>query len=399
MNRSFIAQWRRLLLAMLLVVIASGVAAVESSATAEGTAVKPRNYFERPYFNAERFPPRVDPKSPKKHIVDQEYEVIETGLEPMSTTTSGFGDVGKWVNDHLILFNALQEVPDANAKRLQRVVLFDTNTGKSKTLVPEGRVYCWSSELEIVSIAPLIYTRDTEGRLYHLGNDGVMSELGQLSDVDSDTCRSKGAIAPLGKGTPLELRESDGYILKVREVRAGNVNNIDHATWFKPGQTPVILPIRGSEISDRRYLPFLQKYLLNSFDSQNNGRTDKRLAGANWNRPYDLTPYRLLARDGSIEEIPYPTILFSYGIEGFAFLLPMKTGIAIQRGYEILLLQGSTLVRAWDGHSKIPGLGRSDAISGLTPSPDGCQLAFRRFADWRSTTKTHITILNLCKAK
>lgn len=169
----------------LLISLALLIVPAQAAAPAEGAPAKPRDYFERPYFNAERYPPRVDPQTPKRQIIDQEYEVIETGLEPISTVGSGIGDVGEWLNDHLILLDALQDVPDANVKKLQRVMLFDTHTGKLKTLVPEGRIYCWNSELEIVSIAPLTYTRETEGHFFHLGKDGVISELVDVPDVNA----------------------------------------------------------------------------------------------------------------------------------------------------------------------------------------------------------------------
>ncbi len=143
------------------------------------------------------------------------------------------------------------------------------------------------------------------------------------------------------------------------------------------------------------YLPFLKKYFLHWLDSQGNSGTDEWL-NSRWDRPYELAPYRLMSLDGTIEVIPYPRILFEYGIKGFAWIFPSKVGLVIQRGREILLLQGDQLYRVWSGdHRFLP----NEGIAGSAISPDGCKVAFMRFTDNRVVTPKPISIINLCEMK
>lgn len=340
-------------------------------------------------------------ESVKKPIPEQRFEVIETGLEPMLNLTlnSDYGPSGIWLSDDLLMVNAIQDVPDADQKKLQRVMLVNASTGHSTTLVPEGRVVCWSEELEIVSIAPLIYNRQGIGRLMRLDKQGRLSELPEIPAVDPHICRSEKAKAP--SSIARLLRESDGYIDRVRKVTAGGVNDIDKAILRKPGAPPQELPVRASEISKVMYLAYAKKYLLNTWDSQNDSDTDKRLGGANWNRPYDLTPYRLMALDGSIEEIPYPKVIFDYGIRYFDVLFPTRAGIVIEAmgakrsEYGFFLLQGDRLTRFLGG-PRILGFDGREGVNGISLSPDGCKIAFRLYSDWRPIKK-QITIINLCK--
>ena len=102
-----------------------------------------------------------------------------------------------------------------------------------------------------------------------------------------------------------------------------------------------------------------------------------------------------MALDGSIEEIPYPKIIFEYGLKRFAYFLPTSAGAIISTN-NLYLLQGEKLTRIWPR----PGLfGRitPEIIVGLVLSPDGCKLAFRHYADSKYTTPKSVSIINLCE--
>ena len=169
---------------------------------------------------------------------------------------------------------------------------------------------------------------------------------------------------------------------------------------MRPGKAPLDINVRVDEIHGAsgnigNYLAYAQKYLLNTWDSQGDSDTDRRLGGVGWNRPYDLTPYRLMALDGSIEEIPHPKIIFEYGLKRFAYFLPTPAGVIISSN-NLFLLQGERLTRIWPR----PGLfGRitPEIIDGLVLSPDGCKIAFRHYANSKYTTPKSVTIINLCE--
>jgi hypothetical protein len=181
----------------------------------------------------------------------------------------------------------------------------------------------------------------------------------------------------------------------------------DPAVWLRPGRPPLTLPVMRTEIDGgkARFLAFRGQYLLNRFDSQGDSRTDRRLAGRHiWgNRPYDLTPYRLLSRDGGIEEIPYPYVIREYGIKGFHELIPTKAGIVIEatdpgKGRTgLFLLNGDRLQRFWPPPARLEFLRTKEQVGGLILSPDGCKIAFRRYANWLPDTRKPVTIINLCK--
>jgi hypothetical protein len=219
------------------------------------------------------------------------------------------------------------------------------------------------------------------------------------------------------------LKKNDGYI----DLKPGKYYRDEAiAVLHRPGKPPVELSIRAGEIDTiPLYIPLLQKYLLNGWDSQISSSTNKRLAGAAWgNRQYDLTPFRLLAPDGSVEEIPYPKQIFDYGITGFGHLLPMRPGIVINaagaaRGEAgLFLLQGERFIRFWGGPSvfdwykvgpvELPASlrlsGRPSLLDwnkhgalGMVSSPDGCQLAFLDVKSGKYTTHNSLIIMNLCK--
>ncbi|GGC93381.1 hypothetical protein [Undibacterium terreum] len=366
---------------------------------------KSRDYYERPYLSTkENSYFRED--ATKKKILDKKIVPIETGLEPMVNRALGgaHGPGAIWLNEDSFIVNAKQDTPDADEKKLQRVMLVDARTGTSKALFTASRLVCWSEELEIANFAELTYTEDTKRTFFHLDKNGNLAAISEPVDIDPFNCRSKHSLPPPSQIVNY-LHESDGYIRSVQKGTPTDAAYIDKAIWHKADGTVEELPLRGSEISTSVYLAHEQKYLLNMRDSQGNSDTDRRLGAVDaWkNRQYSLTPYRLLGMDGSIEQIPYPAILFEYGIRYFGVLLPTRAGLLIvapnsrKSEYGLFLLQEKNLVRVFGG-PRLLGIDGREGVDKLSLSPDGCKIAFNLYSDWRALKK-QIVIINLCEAK
>lgn len=347
----------------------------------------------------------ADASTSKRQIEDRPLKVIDTGLEIMSccsTSPASLARFAFWLNNDLIAVNALQDLPDANGKELQRIMLVDPKTGKFQKLLDSAELFCWNDEREVASVASVGGGKRIT-RLINLSTSGVYSEFKGKSDLNHYICRSESLMRPKGS-ISASLRESDGYILLSEPGK--NFDPAKTGIWYRPGKPPIDTKIRASELRNRlpEYLKFSNKYLLNKWDSQNNAWTDKRLAGLAWgDRPYSLTPYRLLSpQDGKIEEIPYPYIIFEYGVLYFGELLPTKAGILINntgRGkgeHGLFLLNGEQLTRIWGG----PGwfdAGHNEVADGIELSPDGCAIIFSHYVDWHLETKKPISLMNLCQ--
>lgn len=349
---------------------------------------------------------------PARPIEDIAFEVLETGFQARSccSMSPSISVIGGWLSDELLEFTALQDVPDANRKQLTRSVLFNVRTREARILLPEGGVQCWNPEQQIAGVKR--HVTDEHPRLVRLDTEGNLGELTEPSNLDEFFCWPKDLGERLSgmpgyKSDGLHLRDSDGYIPYNAPGAKISMFYTEPAVWLRPGKSPLILPIMRTEIDAGRaqFLAFRGQYLLNHFDSQGSSSTDRRLAGRQiWgNRPYDLTPYRLLSRDGSIEEIPYPYVIREYGIKGFHELIPTKVGIIIEatdpgKGHTgLFLLNGERLQRFWPRPEQFEFLRTKEQVGGLTLSPDGCKIAFRRYANWQLDTKKTVTIINLCK--
>jgi hypothetical protein len=369
---------------------------------------KPRDYFQQPHLATQESPTPVRTGADKKKILEKRFEVIETGLEPMVNKLLGsdYGPAGVWLNENLLLTNSIQDAVDADQKRMQRVVIFDLKNRSATTLLPNERMKCWNRETHFLVAAELTYTRQTKTRVVKLDENGKLDLNEVNADIDIFRCRPKAFLrdknsyrnAPLG--VDYDLLESDGIIRRVFDVTPGNRNNTDKTFWIRPDDTVKELSVRGSEVSHVLYLPHLQKYLLNWRDSQGNSDTDRRLGGGNWNRPYALAPYHLMGRDGSIEDIPYPTFIYDYGIRYFGILVPTKVGNVLiapnssRSEYGLFLLQGENVYRFFGGPRAF-GLDGREGVDKLSVSPDGCKIAFNLYSDHRAKAK-QIMIINLC---
>lgn len=337
-------------------------------------------------------------EQPLRIIQKKQFDTFETGLGPLGCCVPT--DTGVWLNDDLFAMTATQAVPllEAEGKRLQRIMLIDTKAKTSQVLIDSGALVCWNSTREIASIQELGSEKIMKPtyRFVHLDAEGRVGPLIGETKISPYRCKVDISI-PDGVVTT-HLREGDGYI----ELSPPGLFNYDgerYAVWVRSDGSRVGLHVPADEFQKVAiYLPHLEKYLLNKFDSRGNSGTDRRLAGSSWKRPYALAPYRLMALDGTIETIPYPYILSEYGLNNrrFSLFLPTKPGILICTGQELLLLQGEQLTQFWPKPNLLERI-KKEAISGVTLSPDGCKIAFRHYPDYKYSTKRLVTIINLCK--
>ncbi|WP_433693668.1 hypothetical protein [Herbaspirillum seropedicae] len=335
--------------------------------------------------------------APKRQIENQKFETFDTGLDVR--TGRELSSSGIWLSNDLFAVTTVKDLPDAVKNHLLEVRLFDWKTKTSKVLIDAGDLVCWNPERQIASIQKTYSspTGDIKFDLIHLNSQGEVGTRSDNVEISPYFCQATAALPPKDSLSIL-LREPDGYI--ERAAPGAPYKSEKTAIWRRPSEAPLDMNVRVDEVRGAgnnlgNYLAYSQKYLLNTWDSQGNSDTDQRLGGVGWNRPYDLTPYRLMAMDGSIEEIPYPKILFEYGIKRFAFFLPTPVGIIISSN-NLFLLQGEKLTHIWPR----PGLfGRitPEIINGLVLSPDGCKLAFRHYRDIKYATPKSVSIINLCE--
>ncbi|WP_443115413.1 hypothetical protein [Herbaspirillum seropedicae] len=334
--------------------------------------------------------------APKRQIENQKLEIFDTELGVRNG--SELGSSGIWLSNDLFAMTSTKDLPNAAEKHLLEVRLVDWKTKTSKVLVEEGQIICWNPERQIASIQKTYSspTGDVKYDLIRLDSQGQVGAISDNTEISPNFCQATESL-PQNSLTIL-LREPDGYI---QLNTPGEPYKSDRkAVWIRPNKTPLVMNVRVDEVHGAgnfigNYLAYSKKYLLNTWDSQGDSDTDQRRAGVGWNRPYDLTPYRLMAMDGSIEEIPYPKILFEYGIKRFAYFLPTPAGVIIS-AKNLFLLQGEKLTRIWPRPGIFGGV-TPEIIGGLALSPDGCKLAFRHYRDTKYTTPKSVSIINLCE--
>lgn len=348
----------------------------------------------------------------KPVIEERPAKVIETGLVPCCSSRSHSATpVGEWLSDDLLLLNALQDVPDADEKALEKLVVFDLRTQKVRTLLETDRFTCRNSELNVLGIGGW-YRKDPH---YFVGisEHGDIKELGVQPALDVFTCRPMDYLErafgiPGYKSDGLYLKGSDGFIPITPPGKKNDVHGMlnNKAVLLRPNAPSIELPFRRHEINGSgpaRYIAFLDRYQLNWWDSQYDSCCNRRMGGEPWKAlPYDFSPFRLLFRDGRVEEIPYPEgILKDYGIRRFNEAFVTRLGLVIdsvsgppnknERG--LFLIQDGRPIAVW---GRPAPLAKHYAMAGTVLSPDGCKLAFRRFSDWRPGNPKHVTILDLC---
>lgn len=354
---------------------------------------------------------------PKRPIEDLPVKVIEPPLSPCCADPKDrfpFERVGYWLNDNLLIFDVARDVPDAELKKLRRLMLLNVSTGQATTLLEEGftNLGCWNQERQIVRLDETIRV-DSPGKFYKLTQDGELIEPAEQPDLHSGSClpsnyaEQVSGLKGFGNGYGrIYFHESVGFLTGLSRERflSGKGTPLGaKAIWMRPGAPPVQMDFYIEEVDNPRlpYIAFKDKYLLNEFDSQSSGSTRRGTRSKeSWgDRTYEFTPYRLMSRDGRIEEIPYPTILKEFDVRYFGRVRPVRDGLLIdatenrhgERG--IFLLQGERLFRinpmGWDwGAWK---------MHGWSFSPDGCKVAFHRYTRWKPGFPKFLTILDLCQ--
>ncbi|WP_433693667.1 hypothetical protein [Herbaspirillum seropedicae] len=244
--------------------------------------------------------------APKRQIENQKLEIFDTGLGVRNL--SELVRTGVWLSNDLFAMTSTKDLPDAAEKLLLEVRLVDWKTKTSKILVNEGQITCWNPERQIAGIKTYPTPAGdvvVKYELIHLTAQGQVGVISDNEEISPQFCQATASLPP--KSLTILLREPDGYIQI--NTPGEPYRPEKKAIWMRPGKAPLEINVRVDEIHGANgnigsYLSYSQKYLLNTWDSQGSSRTDQRLGGVDWNRPYDLTPYRLMALDGSIEEIP-----------------------------------------------------------------------------------------------
>ena len=337
-------------------------------------------------------------------IEDKPIKITETGLRSMSMVSASSGSpfVLDWLDaDHFVI-NVLQENANAIHQNAERTVRVDTRTGKSQQVIESGWILrCFNPVRRIGVIHPVFGRNDQQYRFVALNKQGEFEPIERTEDMDA-YCWSVSGEPPQVSGVTQRLREGNGYLVQYR-WKFGEMPNEppnQKPEWFRPGQPPLTLPMWSNEIDKGPilFLDYAQKFLLHSRDSQGKAATDGSVDSAYWKRPYDLSPYRLLALDGTVEVIPYPKIIFEYGLKGFDTLIPTLKGVLLTAHGSIFLLNGEQLTRIW-GTSRMPLSGSLPSAYGPKLSPDGCKVVFGRTIDLPPRSAMPISIIDLCKEK
>lgn len=309
-----------------------------------------------------------------------------------------------WLTNRLFIVRAAQEVHNANVREEERTMLVDAETGSSRQLLETGWVlWCFNPVRQIGTIRPSPFKSalpyksgqdDWQYRFVRITSDGAATRIPDVVDLDPVTCLPR-------EGYPRNalvrrLREGHGYIQRIAPGHRSTFE--DRATYFPPDKPPVPLNIYSAEVTGgvKQYLDYAQKYQLTYYDPHGVSSTDKRLAGIAWgDRPYDLTPFRLMSPDGTLEEMPYPKVIYDYGLKGVGYFLFTPAGLLITPDHFIMLLNGERLTRIW---GKPAGLFHTpESVFGMKLSPNGCKLAFARAAAWEPHVRKPIAILDLCQ--
>lgn len=358
---------------------------------------------------------------PLRQIEDKAFEVIDIGLSPWPR--SKWIDYepsfyGFWLSNTQLVMSVLQDVPDAYARKLERIVLIDTVTGAWRVLIEQGHVNCRSRKSQVMAYLPFepSYYRNNpdrkipdDYRFVQLDDEGRVSPLKGPSPIERN-CAPAGSVVG-APNTGKALREDDGYIDLSAHDDKENLT-LGTAKLVRPGKPLVELGIPNAAVSWPIYLPYYDKYLMSAWDYSKGSGTARKHSGGYWKYPYDYSPYWLVSREGKVESIPYPEVIFEYGVNEFQYLWPTPRGLLINdpeglyAGKGLLLLQGDRLLRIWGGPLSLNFLkdnrGRGEVSYVLNISPDGCRVVFTHARNYplakdKNPDPIPLSILNICK--
>ncbi len=347
-----------------------------------------------------------------------------------------------WISTDQLVVTAFQEdaeveFPEQNSR--SRVLLINTTNKSIRAIADNAQVIDFNSRSRTLLVARSHWALVVDPNGGSTGRTSYfdLRELHVLADdmVVVDRTLPAGSVPPdRASNFPKEglfrtmPEPQDGYLLRVlkqgdtllaQSERAAATDEPLGTVWIRPNMPQMPIPVRFDEIFGVKYVGFLDKFLLNYTDPKQAGPTkDKRRV---WKRPYDFPPYRLLGRDGSVEEIPYPTWIREFGLEepkrrdgggyDFSSLSVTRPGLLIRKdlGYDAnyFLYKDPQLYRlvAGGGSQASPWTKESLVVYSTwleMVSPDGCKVAFthQRVEMARSTSQEgyYLSIVDLCKA-
>ena len=307
-------------------------------------------------------------------IEEGKYDITDTGIE--QSTLYGPIVSGVWLDKNKILLNALQNVPGAQERRLDRVVMLNVDTWEVKTVLEPGRIICREKTSQLAHVV-----WEGKSQFVRIDSEGHISPLTERPALKESLCKTAEPRFPDRLQT--FLNEGDGYIDR---GRTGHGFSEDNAVLHRPKQPPLELPVPGGEIaSSPVYLPFLNQYLLNYRDSLSGQRI-----------PAGKPVFRLMTPEGEISEIPQPSF-FTKLVGSFGRMWMMRDGMVLDRTgpgrpkQGLYFIRGERIIRIYGANGEL-----ADRI---TPSPDGCTFLFLGLKNYDFVTKKTVKLINLCKEK
>jgi hypothetical protein len=332
---------------------------------------------------------------PTKKIIEIDADLFATNVHSAAHSF--------WIDaDHLVV-TASQEGAESGAreeKRRSRVAVIDAASRSVQYVADDAEIIDGTFNRETRSFfvglrCPVRPSAAgsiaTAAHTFHRLREITVDEEGKLAGVKHYPAGGNPPtppVAPAGAFKALEHGRG-GYLVKglaagdtyARQAeRAINEDEPLPTIWVRPGHSAMTLPVRYDEIGSTEYVGFLDKYLLNDYDTSATPWTNREMRGG-WKRPYAFTPFRLLDRDGGIHEIPYPEFVFDYEIakrgwrpgrgSNFNRFMLTKPGIVIQKRRE----NGSALYLFKDDELYL--FAHSiDGFHGAQVSPDGWRVAY-----------------------
>jgi len=378
-------------------------------------------------------PHMADSQTQTKQILDMKVDSFKTELEEVGNSF--------WVDDNQFVLTTLQEGAQRNVREEDtpsRIALVNFANKTIKFIAQEAQLLDFTFDRETRSIfvgrRHTSHSFDADGRdvfavTYENLREIRIEPSGEVSEIKKYPLGSKPRDPemqrPKDKGSKALDHGRGGYL--VRDLKPGDtleaLNARDRVTdegwpttWVRAGKPDVSLPMRYDEIDSGVYVDFLNKYLLNDYDTSVTSFTNSHLNSI-WKRPYEYTPFRLLSPDGSIEEIPYPQFVFDYGIaervwqkgggSNFSRFLITRAGIVIQKkreyGSALYLFKNNKLYLVAGGKTALHvdlAENSAEGIQTTKLSPDGCKIAYSHLHGLAASSKYQaprfLSIINLC---
>jgi len=346
---------------------------------------------------------RIAGMSSEAAAVERFPEIRVAAFNPHLEVNSRARGQGHWLDSNRLITAAMMpdahDIPESDPNLAStRVVLVDFRKRSVATIQDNVAIWDFDEETHDFIVAPGPFGSHVAAKQLHVNPDGAVVTRRVFQPGEQPPWSwmevPKGLFA---ESLPLK---SGGYFLREPGFEHPDLRNrpVIPTEWVRPHQPTLKLDFDFGELGPTvTYVAFRRRYLLHSADSRGNSATDGSL-NFNWNRPYALTPYRLLGLDGSLEEIPYPREFELAGIKRFEELVVTRAGLAvlsIEPQTEGLFLRKDQKVVRIRGDSKTTG------IEAATVSPDGCRIAYTFYAVPEETitgqTPRELAIVDVCK--